>query len=148
MACHCYIAKQAHDCEAACSILLNIFKPLTEILTHLPAFSAAPVLVMQISQPFKKKMMEWCREKLLFNQLFEQTIYCQILHTVWIISLVRDWKRKLKLITPGSEGVKNNLLRLVLHANYISGFLSRAWPQQFIVLGNNCSVDELKVSTL
>ena len=42
---------------------------------------------MQISQPFKKKMIEWCSEKWLFNQLSsEQTIYCQILHAVWYIS--------------------------------------------------------------
>ena len=32
-------------------------------------------------------MIEWCSEKWLFNQLsFEQTIYCQILHTIWYIS--------------------------------------------------------------
>ena len=32
-------------------------------------------------------MIEWCSEKLLFSQLSsEQTIYCQILHTVWYIS--------------------------------------------------------------
>ena len=41
----------------------------------------------KFSQPFQKKMIEWCREKWLFNQLSsEQTIYCRILHTVWHIS--------------------------------------------------------------
>ena len=50
-----------------------------------------------------KKMIEWCSEKLLFNQLsHEQTIYCQIPHTVWYISGER---LKEKLITLGSEMV-------------------------------------------
>ena len=41
----------------------------------------------KFSQPLKKKMIQWCSEKLLFNQLSsEQTIHCQILHTVWYIS--------------------------------------------------------------
>ena len=41
----------------------------------------------KFSQPFKKKTIEWCSEKWLFNQLpSEQTIYCQVLHTVWYIS--------------------------------------------------------------
>ena len=32
-------------------------------------------------------MIKWCSEKWLFNQLSsEQTIYSQILHTVWYIS--------------------------------------------------------------
>ena len=60
----------------------------------------------KFSQLFKNKMIEWCSEKWLFNQLSsEPTIYCQILHTVWYISLVKDWRRKLKLIIHGSERV-------------------------------------------
>ena len=51
------------------------------------------------------------RRKWLFNRLYsEQTIYLPnspylVYDTCTCISLVRDWKRKLKLITPGSERV-------------------------------------------
>ena len=82
MACHCYIAKQAHDCEAACSILLNIFKPLTEILTHLPAFSAAPMLVMQILPTIQEEndgVMSWemiVQSTFWANYLLPNSPYC------------------------------------------------------------------------
>ena len=50
-------------------------------------------------------MIEWCSEKWLFNQLSsEQTI--AKFSILYDISLVRDWKRKSWLITPGSERVK------------------------------------------
>ena len=59
----------------------------------------------KFSQPFKKKMIEWCSEKWLFNQLLFSILYD--------ISLVRNWKRKLKLITLGSERVKHVKWRLL-----------------------------------
>ena len=42
---------------------------------------------MQILPTIQEEMIEWCSEKWLFNQLSsEQTIYCQILYTVWYLS--------------------------------------------------------------
>ena len=45
-------------------------------------------------------MIEWCREKWLFNQLSLSKLS---IAKFSMTSLVRDWKRKLKLITLGSE---------------------------------------------
>ena len=54
-------------------------------------------------------MIEWCSEKWLFNQLSsEQTIYCQILHTVWYISGER-LKEKIEVDHSWEDGLLSEL---------------------------------------
>ena len=96
-----------------------------------------PKLIMQILPTIQEETIEWCSEKWLFNQLSsEQTIYCQILHTVWYISGER-LKEKIEVdhswqwrVNPQQQCIRKSRQKQISSANVLQ------WSHSLIVLVN------------